>query len=121
MSGPFCKIFYLQLVSRYRCFYSRCFSNLCIYIKGVIIILFVLSVHFEADKEGHTIAHVHSDEKGEEEVEIADGKTTEESMNEIVDAQKRQLDQWCFAEHYENKVLLQVSLLFIDNNLAFCP
>ncbi|KAL4233858.1 Sperm-associated antigen 17 [Mactra antiquata] len=65
------------------------------------------SVHFEADKEGHTIAHVKDDEK-EEEVEILGGKTTEESMNEIVDAQKRQLDQWCFAEHYENKVFLQV-------------
>lgn len=67
-----------------------------------------VSVHFEADKEGHTIAHVKDDEKGEEEVEILGGKTTEESMNEIVDAQKRQLDQWCFAEHYDNKVLLQV-------------
>ena len=47
------------------------------------------------------------DEKGEEE-EILGGKTTEESMNEIVDAQKRLLDQLCFAEHYEPKVLLQV-------------
>ena len=64
-------------------------------------------MHFEADTEGHTIAHVKDDEKGEEE-EILGGKTTEESMNEIVDAQKRQLDQWCFAEHYERKVLLQV-------------
>jgi hypothetical protein len=72
---------------------------------------FLLSVHFEADKEGHTIAHVVDDERGEEEVEILEGKTTEESMNEIVDAQKRQLDQWCFAEHYENKVLLQVCCL----------
>ncbi|WAR08114.1 SPG17-like protein [Mya arenaria] len=65
------------------------------------------SVHFEADTEGHTIAHVKDEEKGEEE-EILGGKTTEESMNEIVDAQKRQLDQWCFAEHYDKKVLLQV-------------
>ena len=66
-----------------------------------------ISVHFE-EKEGHTIAHVVDNEKGEEE-EILGGKTTEESMNEIVDAQKRILDQWCFAEHYEPKVLLQVS------------
>ena len=65
-----------------------------------------ISVHFE-EKEGHTIAHVVDNEKGEEE-EILGGKTTEESMNEIVDAQKRILDQWCFAEHYEPKVLLQV-------------
>ncbi|XP_052809835.1 sperm-associated antigen 17-like isoform X5 [Mya arenaria] len=69
--------------------------------------LSMISVHFEADTEGHTIAHVKDEEKGEEE-EILGGKTTEESMNEIVDAQKRQLDQWCFAEHYDKKVLLQV-------------
>ena len=68
---------------------------------------FLDPVHFEADTEGHTIAHVKDDEKGEEE-EILGGKTTEESMNEIVDAQKRALDQWCFAEHYDRKVLLQV-------------
>ena len=66
-----------------------------------------ITVHFE-EKEGHTIAHVKDEEKGEEQ-EILGGKTTEESMNEIVDAQKRWLDQWCFAEHYEPKVLLQVS------------
>ncbi|KAH3826467.1 hypothetical protein DPMN_128373 [Dreissena polymorpha] len=66
-----------------------------------------ISVHFEADTEGHTIAHVKNEDKDEEE-EILGGKTTEESMNEIVDAQKRQLDQWCFAEHYDKKVLLQV-------------
>ncbi|XP_052284814.1 sperm-associated antigen 17-like isoform X3 [Dreissena polymorpha] len=65
------------------------------------------SIHFEADTEGHTIAHVKNEDKDEEE-EILGGKTTEESMNEIVDAQKRQLDQWCFAEHYDKKVLLQV-------------
>ena len=65
-----------------------------------------ISVHFE-EKEGHTIAHFVDNEKGEE-GEILEGKTTEESMNEIVDAQKRILDQWCFAEHYEPKVLLQV-------------
>ena len=64
-------------------------------------------MHFE-EKEGHTVAHAMKDDvKGEEE-EILGGKTTEESMNEIVDAQKRMLDQWCFAEHYESKVLLQV-------------
>lgn len=65
------------------------------------------TVHFEADPEGHTIAHVKDDEKGEEE-EIKGEKSVEDSMNEIVDAQKRQLDHWCFAEHYERKVLLQV-------------
>lgn len=73
----------------------------------VLFCLFL--VHFE-EKEGHTVAHVVDDEKGEEE-EILGGKTTEESMNEIVDAQKRILDQWCFAEHYEPKVLLQVNIM----------
>ena len=34
----------------------------------------------------------------------------DESMNEVVDAQKRNLDQWCFAEHFEPHVLLQVIL-----------
>lgn len=35
-------------------------------------------------------------------------KTLEDSMMEVVEAQKRILDQWCFAEHYEPHVLLQV-------------
>ncbi|XP_064627357.1 sperm-associated antigen 17-like isoform X2 [Lineus longissimus] len=35
-------------------------------------------------------------------------KTLEESMNEVVNAEKRNLDQWCFAEHYEPELLLQV-------------
>ena len=34
----------------------------------------------------------------------------DDSMMEVVEAQKRVLDQWCFAEHYEPHVLLQVSL-----------
>lgn len=67
----------------------------------------MFSVHFEADPEGHTIAHIKDEEKGEEEA-IMGEKSMEDSMNEIVDAQKRCLDQWCFAEHYEKKVLLQV-------------
>ena len=72
--------------------------------------ILLVTVHFE-EKEGHTVAHAMKDDvKGEEE-EILGGKTTEESMNEIVDAQKRMLDQWCFAEHYESKVLLQVGCM----------
>ena len=35
-------------------------------------------------------------------------KNLEDSMMEVVEAQKRILDQWCFAEHYEPHVLLQV-------------
>jgi len=56
---------------------------------------------------------VRSEEKGDEE-EIKEEKSVEDSMNEIVDAQKRQLDHWCFAEHYERKVLLQVMVYASD-------
>ncbi|KAL3882261.1 hypothetical protein ACJMK2_028623 [Sinanodonta woodiana] len=66
------------------------------------------SVHFEKDQEGEPIAHV-KDVKGNEVVEeLVEAKTTEQSMSEILDAQKRLLDQWCFAEHYEPKILVQV-------------
>ncbi|XP_056016111.1 sperm-associated antigen 17-like isoform X10 [Ostrea edulis] len=76
------------------------------------------SVHFEKDAAGHPIRHVELDNK--EVTEEEPTKTAEESMHEIVDAQKRVLDQWCFAEHYEPHVLLQVlkeasyKLPFID-------
>jgi hypothetical protein len=39
------------------------------------------------------------------------GQTLEESMDEVINAEKRNLDQWCFAEHYEPEVLLQVGLI----------
>ncbi|XP_078322362.1 sperm-associated antigen 17-like isoform X1 [Crassostrea virginica] len=64
------------------------------------------SVHFEKDEAGHPIRHIELEDK--EVTEEEPEKTAEESMHEIVDAQKRLLDQWCFAEHYEPHVLLQV-------------
>lgn len=35
-------------------------------------------------------------------------KTVEEGVLEMVDAQQRNLDQWCFAEHFKPHILLQV-------------
>ncbi len=35
-------------------------------------------------------------------------KSVEQNMQELLDARKRNLDQWCFAEHLEPAVLLQV-------------
>ena len=35
-------------------------------------------------------------------------KSVKQSMDEVVDAQKRLLDHWCFAEHFDPDVLLQV-------------
>ncbi|XP_061176448.1 sperm-associated antigen 17-like isoform X2 [Saccostrea echinata] len=77
------------------------------------------SVHFETDEAGHPIRHVELEDKEVTEEEPV--KSAEESMHEIVDAQKRVLDQWCFAEHYEPHILLQVlkeasyTLPFIDH------
>ncbi|KAJ8314693.1 hypothetical protein KUTeg_006843 [Tegillarca granosa] len=67
-------------------------------------------IHFEKDDQGHPVRHIENDD--EEVIEPEPDKTTEESMNEIVDAQKRILDQWCFAEHYERNVLLQNIYVF---------
>nr|KAG5694504.1 hypothetical protein BaRGS_014235 [Batillaria attramentaria] len=65
-------------------------------------------VHFEVP-EGHKFAMeeaadaVLSKQESEEVV-----KSVEDSLMEVVEAQQRILDQWCFAEHYEPHVLLQV-------------
>lgn len=63
-------------------------------------------VHFEKDDTGKPVRHVEMET--EEVIEPEPYKSPEESMHEIVDAQKRKLDQWCFAEHYEKPTLLQV-------------
>ncbi len=39
-------------------------------------------------------------------------KSVEQNMKDLLDAKKRNLDQWCFAEHLEPAVLLQV-IIFI--------
>ena len=67
----------------------------------------MFTVHFEKDDKGKPVRHIEL-EDADEMVEEEPDKTTEESLKEIVDAQKRNLDQWCFAEHYETNVLLQV-------------
>ena len=66
-------------------------------------------VHFEKDDTGKPIRHVEQDNDVEV-IEAEPDKSPEDSLHEIVDAQKRRLDQWCFAEHYEKHVLLQVQL-----------
>ncbi|CAG2231565.1 unnamed protein product [Mytilus edulis] len=63
-------------------------------------------VHFEKDDTGKPVRHVEMET--EEVIEPEPYKSPEESMHEIVDAQKRKLDQWCFAEHYEKPTLLQI-------------
>ncbi|XP_074656457.1 sperm-associated antigen 17-like [Tubulanus polymorphus] len=58
------------------------------------------SVRFGTDPEGNVIEPLPSSPEPE--------KTIDEGMDEVVDAQMRNLDQWCFAEHYEPHILLQV-------------
>ena len=60
-------------------------------------------MHFEND--GENIADVEMEE-GEERP-----KTAAESLDEVVEAQKRQLDAWCFVEHFDPQVLLQVNII----------
>lgn len=67
---------------------------------------FAFTVHFNMTEEGHPVKQP-GDEEPEDVTEEPD-KTTEESLVEIRDAQKRDLDQWCFAEHFEPHVLAQV-------------
>lgn len=65
-------------------------------------------MHFDVPADHKYEQELQSDEllrRMEEEVE---DKTINESMMEVSGAQKRILDQWCFAEHYEPHVLLQV-------------
>lgn len=75
----------------------------------------IFTVHFEKDAAGHPIRHIELEDKEVTEEEPV--KTAEESMHEIVDAQKRVLDQWCFAEHYEPHVLLQVYSFLVFFNV----
>ncbi|XP_046333573.2 sperm-associated antigen 17-like isoform X4 [Haliotis rufescens] len=79
------------------------------------------SVHFEVDDEGRPVPP-HQTGEDEEVTACGEGEeqSVEDSIKEIVEAQKRTLDQWCFAEHFDNSILLQVmkeascSLPFID-------
>ncbi|CAL1544731.1 unnamed protein product [Lymnaea stagnalis] len=60
------------------------------------------SVHFDVPLDGE-----------ESEADFLDstdrlGKTFEESLVKMIDIQQRNLDQWCFAEHFKPEVLQQV-------------
>ncbi|XP_050391323.1 sperm-associated antigen 17 isoform X2 [Patella vulgata] len=66
------------------------------------------SVHFIKD-EGQPLPLSREEEGEFEDVEEeVEEKTIEDSMMEVVDAQKRTLDEWCYAEHFDAKVLLQI-------------
>lgn len=71
----------------------------------------IFIVYFEKDVVGYFIRYIEFEDKEVIEEELV--KTVEESMYEIVDVQKRVLDQWCFVEYYELYVLLQVNSCLI--------
>ena len=65
-------------------------------------------VHFEKDESGTLLP-----QPGDDEEDILAGsplpaKTVDESMQDLISVKKRNLDQWCFAEHLEPAVFLQV-------------
>ena len=65
-------------------------------------------VHFEKDESGTLLP-----QPGDDEEDILPGsplpaKTLDESMQDLISMKKRNLDQWCFAEHFEPAVFLQV-------------
>ena len=73
-------------------------------------------VHFERDENGELIP-----QPGDDEDKISTGsplpsKSVEEGMQELADIKKRNLDQWCFAEHLEPAVFLQVIIFNYSNN-----
>ncbi|XP_041352537.1 sperm-associated antigen 17-like isoform X2 [Gigantopelta aegis] len=76
-------------------------------------------VHFEVDANSSVPPETLDEEEENESKETEnDEKTLEESMMEIVDSQKRVLDQWCFAEHFEPHIMLQI-LKDASYNLQF--
>lgn len=77
----------------------------CAFLIPFLTVHFDVPVDHKLDQEAAADAILErSDEKNNKE------KSMDDSMMEVVEAQKRVLDQWCFAEHYEPHVLLQVSL-----------
>ncbi len=72
----------------------------------------IFSVHFEKDEDG-TLSPLPGDEDGQElEDQLVQSplpaKSVEENMRDVVNMKARNLDQWCFAEHLEPTVFLQV-------------
>ena len=61
-------------------------------------------MHFEKDMDGVQPG----DNPDQAQPMTEPDKDIDHSMNEVVDAQKRGLDQWCFAEHLDPNVLVQV-------------
>lgn len=73
-----------------------------------------LSVQFQVPLD-HYLHHEVASDQEEETAE----KSLEESMEEITEVQKRVLDQWCFAEHFQPEVLLQVCV-YVDASAVVC-
>ena len=70
------------------------------------IFLAVHSVHFERDDDGNII-----EQPGDNDDMIGGYPDDDvDPMDVINDQQRRNLDQWCFAEHLDSSVFLQVSL-----------
>ena len=64
-----------------------------------------LPVHFERDEAGQPVPQPGDDTRDL----FGDDGFTGRTINDVEQAQKRNLDQWCFAEHLEPKILQQVS------------
>ena len=81
-------------------------------------------MHFERDESGDLVPQPGDEE--EEKVSAGSplpSKSVEEGMEELMNMKKRSLDQWCFAEHLEPAVFLQVtqnSIIFIFLNCNPC-
>ena len=65
----------------------------------------MLTVHWEADLSAKEVLQDLEDPELPLDIRA---KTVEEGVLEMVDAQQRNLDQWCFAEHFKPDILLQV-------------
>lgn len=73
-------------------------------------------MHF--GEKGHQDLHPHfSMNEIEVEEEEESVKSPQDSINEIIDAQKRELNEWCFAEHYDAPVLLQVDIILVHDHI----
>lgn len=68
----------------------------------------LLAVHFEQDSAGQPLPQP-GDEAAQEEIGVKTPRTVDETMTKVIKLQKRNLDQWCFVEHFEPKVLKQVT------------
>lgn len=65
-------------------------------------------MHFERDESGDLVRHPGDDEDAVQPGSPIPSKTIEETMEDLTTMKRRNLDQWCFAEHLEPAVFLQV-------------